>query len=959
MQPSGELIGRDRELGALLEALERARHGARAMVLEGEAGVGKTALWRRGLKEARERGWRILPSAPTGSEARLAFAALGDLLDREFDAVAPSLPRPQRIAIERALLRRSGSSTRTLVDERTVGVATLSALRALAARGPLVVAIDDLQWVDPTSAGVLRFALRRLTDEPVLVLVTRRIEAPGGAGPELDRLLADERVARVRVPALSVGAIHDLLVARLAFDPSRSVLVRLHELTGGNAFFALEIARELIARGAEPRAGDPLPVPGSVRELLQARFGRLSRRTRTVLLAAAALARPTPALLAGVDEGATAALAEAQAAGVIEVAGSQRIHFTHPLFASILYEQAPLAERRRTHQRLSGLVEDLEERARHLALATTGVDDQVASELDDAARSARLRGAPQAAAELCDLAARLTSAPEARAARVLASAEQHRQTGNLGLATDRAREALATATESELRARALAVLGTVTTDGEGIEAGLAFYRRALREPGATRALRADVHHKLAWLWLVGADARCAARHAHAMVRLTDETDPAAAAAAAATLSHAVVARGLPVPHELLARARTLEASALSERPWAWSETGPAVLEGVVLLWGGEHEEARGPLEQVLEAATDGGHLWLEMMALAYLSSVHTGLGRPQVGWELAERYLALATMVGQDAHRAGALWPLAVAGGWLGRTEAATAAARESLGLAERMGHRLYVIGNLAALGAIELSLGDRASAAATLVRAWELADRGGIASPARFPMLADAVQALVLTGDIDRAATLTAEHERISSRLGRPWALALAARCQGLVADARGEDDRAQAAFARAIDAHGRQERPLDRARTLLAWGAADRRRRRKSAAAQTLRQAEAIFQTAGAEVWAQRARDEIGRIGGRRATPVSGPSVPGLSATESAIATRVAGGQTNREVAAELHLSARTVEWNLSRVYRKLGVRSRTELAVVIGAHVVPALGEPLVSAAPGAEKSRDIPG
>jgi DNA-binding CsgD family transcriptional regulator len=257
------------------------------------------------------------------------------------------------------------------------------------------------------------------------------------------------------------------------------------------------------------------------------------------------------------------------------------------------------------------------------------------------------------------------------------------------------------------------------------------------------------------------------------------------------------------------------------------------------------------------------------------------------------------------------------------------------------------------------LSLGDRASAAATLVRAWELADRGGIASPARFPMLADAVQALVLTGDIDRAATLTAEHERISSRLGRPWALALAARCQGLVADARGEDDRAQAAFARAIDAHGRQERPLDRARTLLAWGAADRRRRRKSAAAQTLRQAEAIFQTAGAEVWAQRARDEIGRIGGRRATPVSGPSVPGLSATESAIATRVAGGQTNREVAAELHLSARTVEWNLSRVYRKLGVRSRTELAVVIGAHVVPALGEPLVSAAPGAEKSRDIPG
>jgi DNA-binding CsgD family transcriptional regulator len=951
---SGALIARDRELEVLLEALERARSGACAVVLEGEAGVGKTALWRRAVQEAREGGWRILLSTPTGSEARLAFAALGDLLDRDLDEVAPGLPTPQRIAIERALLRRARTGGRAHVDERTIGVAVLSALRALALRGPLVVAIDDLQWVDPASAAVLRFALRRLTDEPILVLATRRLEPVPRGGPELQRILGDERVARVHVPLLSVGAIHDLVMARLGFDPSRSILLRLHELTGGNAFFALEIARELMTRGVEPAPGDPLPVPGSVRELVQTRFARLSRRTRTVLLASAALARPTRSLLSGVDSQADAALTEAQAAGVIELSGGERIRFTHPLFASILYEQAPLAERRRTHARLSGLVGDLEERARHLALASSGADDAVAAELDAAVRAAQRRGAPQAAAELCDLAARLTSDAARRAARVLVSAEQHRQAGSLGLATDRAREALESAQEPEMRARALAVLGTVTTDSDGIEAGLPYYRRALRERGAPRSLRSDVHHKLAWIALVAADARCAERHAYAMTRLSDDGDPAAAAAAAATLSHAIVARGRPVPRELLTRALALESSSRNDRSWAWSETGPTVLEGAVLLWGGEIEEARIPLERVLEEATERGHLWLEMMALAYLSSVQTGLGRPRAGFELAERYLALATMVGQDAHRSGALWPLAVTAGWLGRTAQATEAAQEGLALAQRMGHGLYVIGNLTALGAVQLSLGEPSSAAGTLLRAWELADAGGIASPARFPMLADAVEALVLTGDVDRAATLAAEHERISQTLSRPWALALAERCRGLVAEAQGEDERAQAAFARAITEHTQQERPLDRARTLLACGAAHRRRRRKSAAREALEQAVGIFAAAGAEVWAQRARSELGRIGGRRATPAVG-----LSATEAAIAGRVATGQTNREIGEALHLSARTVEWNLSRVYRKLGVRSRTELAMAVGGNGRVDPTDPPALARSSRSKSSDFPG
>ena len=248
--------------------------------------------------------------------------------------------------------------------------------------------------------------------------------------------------------------------------------------------------------------------------------------------------------------------------------------------------------------------------------------------------------------------------------------------------------------------------------------------------------------------------------------------------------------------------------------------------------------------------------------------------------------------------------------------------------MAERTGHRLYVIGNLAAVGAVELSLDNPVAAAAALERAWELMSGGGVESPGRFPVLPDLVEALVAVGEADDAAAVGREHRRISRRLNRPWIRALAARCEAVVADARGEETMAVAAFERALREHGLQDRPLDRARTLLVYGTLHRRRRRKSRARELLESALELFDAAGAAQWAERSRVELGRIGGRRAAPAGA-----LSATESEIARLVAAGRTNREVAAALHLSARTVEWNLSKLYRKLGVRSRTELARALG--------------------------
>ena len=894
-------------------------------MLEGEAGVGKTALWRRALDAAAESGWLTLASAPAGSEARLAFAALGDLLDLVIDDDLPALPRPQRRALEVALLRGDGDGAQDPIDERTIGVATLSVLRLLSARAPLLLAIDDLQWVDASSAAALRFAVRRLRDERVLVLATRRLEAGGSAPLELERMLGDDRVLRLRVGPLSVGGVHELLVARLGLDASRSTLLRLQELAGGNPFYSLEIGRELIARGGEPAPDEALPVPGNLRGLVQARLARLSPAARTVLLAAAALARPTRTILSQLEEHADAGLDEALAAGVIGQTDAERVRFAHPLFASVHYEQTRLGERRRIHARLSVLVEDLEQKARHLALATPGVDERVASQLDLAAGSAAARGGPRAAAELCDLAARLSPASAQRAQRVLASAEYHHRAGSLGLATDRAREALAVATEPSVRTRALAVLGSVAGDTEGIQSATALYRRALREPATSRELRADLHQKLAWLRLLGADAKGAERHARAMLRLADGIDPAAEAAAGATLSLVLAARARPV---LTGFSNQVRCSAGAERPWAWSEIGPAALEGVVLLWAGELEQARSPLEAMLRDAGESADPWREIHALAYLSALETNLGRPARGRELALRYLELAIAADQDAQRAGALWPLASASSWLGRTDEARDAARQGLELAERTGHRLYVIGNLTAVGALELSLDNPVAAVAALRRAWELMSDGGVESPGRFPVLPDLVEALVGVGEAGSAAAVGREHRRISCRLNRPWIRALAARCEGVVADARGEEAMAVAAFERALREHGLQDRPLDRARTLLAYGTLHRRRRRKSRARELLESALELFEAAGAAQWAKRSRAELGRIGGRRAAPAGA-----LSATESEIARLVAAGRTNHEVAAALHLSARTVEWNLSKLYRKLGVRSRTELAGALG--------------------------
>jgi AAA ATPase domain len=357
-------------------------------VLEGEAGIGKSTLWLAAVEHARSRGLRVLRSRPAEAERGLVHVGLGDLFEDVLDEVLPALPAPRRRALEIALVREEQAGEK--LDPRTLGLAARGALQSLSQDSRLLVAIDDVQWLDDASARALAFALRRLSDANLGLLLARRVGMglPSGA---IEQAIGAERLERVRVGPLSVGATQRLLQARFGRAFPRPTLIRLHETSGGNPFYALELARALEAEGTERDPTQPVHVPESLERLVRGRIGDLTPATRAALSIVAVSGRASPAMLgaAGVSE---AALAPAFAAGVIARADTV-IRFTHPLLASALYQELPVEDRQGAHRLLAGMVDDPLARARHLALSLQAPDADVAAELDDAAAVATTRGA--------------------------------------------------------------------------------------------------------------------------------------------------------------------------------------------------------------------------------------------------------------------------------------------------------------------------------------------------------------------------------------------------------------------------------------------------------------------------------------------------------------------------------------------------------------------------------------
>jgi len=495
------LTGRQPELAAVEMFLDE--RGPGALLLEGETGIGKTSVWDVGVEAARERGMVVLAARPAGAEVRLSFAGLADLLGHLPASAYASLPPPQRRAIDAALLRADAPGG--LTDSRAVGQAVVGVLRTVASDGPIVVAIDDLQWLDPPSGRALTFALRRLVDDRISLLATARMDVRDAPPFGLDRVLRDGCLRRVRIGPLSQGAVHELLRARLRLNLSRPALLRLHERTGGNPFFALEIGRLLEGR---IEATHDLPLPNSLRELVHERLAPLPPATRRVLLAAAALSKPRLSLL---GRTAPADLRPAVESGIVKLEGDALV-FSHPLLAFVLYEETPSVERRRVHARLARVIRDPEERARHLALATLRADERVATELERAAQRASARGAPEAAAELVRLARRLT--PGSNVERLLAEAEYTFESGDTSRARTLMEEAVDLLGAGPRRAHALARLAWLRGGwGDDPHGALALLDGAVEQAAGDLAVQAEVFECLTWQSHLVGRHDAAARHA--------------------------------------------------------------------------------------------------------------------------------------------------------------------------------------------------------------------------------------------------------------------------------------------------------------------------------------------------------------------------------------------------------------------------------------------------------------
>jgi len=375
-----------------------------ALVIEGEPGIGKSTVWLGAIDKAREAGFVVLSTYPAAAESVLAYSALADLLGGSDPAVVARLPAPQRLAVDQVLLR--GTSDGSGTDQRAVAAGFVSIIEDLAGDAPVLLAIDDLQWVDQSSAHVVAFAARRLLG-PVGVLATARTQPDGDDPAFWLQLRHPNAVRRIRIGPMGLGGLRAVIDARLGRSFPRPVMTRIHDASGGNPFYALELARTL---NDDAMTATGLTLPGSLAALVSARLGNLDADVQELLLAAACLGAPTVALVAAAtNRDRTDALALLEAAedqGVVGIDGA-RLHFTHPLLATGVYAAASPARRRRMHRLLAGVVSDPELQARHLALAATSGDEKTLTALDAAAKLARRRGAPAAAAELVDLAVRI------------------------------------------------------------------------------------------------------------------------------------------------------------------------------------------------------------------------------------------------------------------------------------------------------------------------------------------------------------------------------------------------------------------------------------------------------------------------------------------------------------------------------------------------------------------------
>jgi DNA-binding CsgD family transcriptional regulator len=911
-------VGRDGELVAAAGFLDGLAVGPAALVFVGEPGIGKTTLWRTTVELERSRGCHVLTAQPAEAEALLAFGVLADLVEPVFESVVPQLPEPQRHGLAVALLREAPGPDP--LDPRAVSTAMLSVLRLLAAKGPVLVAIDDLQWIDRASARVLEFVVRRLDGLPVGVVACER-NSDHGTRLDPGRALPRDRYTRLTLGPLSLGALHQVLKQQLGRSFPRRTLVRLQGESGGNPFFALELARSLPEDGSTAQV---LTLPENLRRLVDNRIAALPKLTQEVLLAASALRSPTVDVVMSATPGRSVeslrALERAAAAGVISIDG-RRIRFSHPLFAAGVYASAPPQVSRLVHRRLAPLVEEIEERARHLALGAEAPDERLAVIVAEAAEHARRRGAPEVGAELLEHAVILTPEDQTleRQRRSIQASEYQFHAGELRRARQTMEALLPGVPAGPERANALRLLGEIRYQGDSFAEGIGLLEDALRHVGKESSVESAIELRLAFGTLAMADYPAARRHAHRALELAEQVDePTSLAEALASVAVLDLLTGRGLDQSKMDRALRLE-DPHHQTPFMMR---PSRVAAYLAFYAGHltrSDELLSPLRQRILETGDESDL---PYADSYLVWSACWRGDLAEAASYADEGMEAAVRTGSDSLQSMALGFAALPPAYAGDADLATSRAAECLALASRTGRGLSTLWAKWATALLALSQDDPRAADAALGPLSTNFEQQGVPEPIRAFFLPDEIQALIALGRYERAERLLAVFEEAALRLERRWALMLADRSRALLLAARGDLDGASAAASEALERCDGLELRIEVARTFLVAGAVERRRRSKHRAADHLRQALELFDHVGARLWAQRARAELDRVGLRPSSSTE------LTVSEIRVAQLTASGLTNREVAAQLFISPKTVEANLARIYRKLNIRSRAEL-------------------------------
>ncbi len=906
-------VGRDAELELVDDFLERVPGGTPILVIEGDPGIGKTTVWLEVIRRAGGRSFRLLRASPAESEAKLPYAALSDLIAEAFAEVGSALPAPQERALATALLLADGDEA---ADARTTGTAVVSVVTTLAGERPVVIAIDDVQWLDADSERVLAFAARRLSKNAGVLL--------SGRSPSSGRLplglTADDGVDRMRLGRLSLAALHNLIASRLGISLPRPILLRVAATTDGNPFFALETARALTDVGANSFT-QPLPLPSSLRELVARHVRSLSATAWEAVTVAAALSRPSFQSIAtalGSEATALAALAEAEDAGVVTLEGD-RIRFVHPLLASGVYRSLSSTRRRHLHRRLAHLTDDIEEYARHLALSETTPDEVTAERLDAAGRHAALRGAHEAAAEFFSAACALTpiGQPLNLARRMLHQGSASLLTRNLEGARRVAASAVETAPVASLKAEALVLLsdtawveGLPRVAGDRLEAALGL-------AGTERDLARQILAKLVEVNAIIDPRRALSYSQAAMGSLTEGRDARLLAHALFNHVYAEAVLGRRPHIELFERGLELEASA-----------GPdARPSSIPLIWyqctdNFEAARARHAIEDRWYREHGDEPAVAERMA--QLGLVELRAGR----WELAERHLegSFTSMLQFEPDVRGAgpriapPYIRALVDAHMGRTKRARATLVPMIEECGESEQSFWAAILLSTLAFVEFAEARHRAVDNALTAMWERLEQMGAVEVVGARSEPFHIESLVALGHLERAREILARLEARGRSFPRLWITVTLPRARALVAAIEGDVSGALGEMA-GIDSGASRLLPFERGRNLLVFGRVLRRAKQRGAAAEALTEALAVFEQLGAPTWCAEARAELDRIGLRRA-PTH------LTATEGRVVELAARGMTNREVAAALFISPKTVEANLARAYSKLGIKSRAEL-------------------------------